>query len=163
MGTLERPLDQLFWFNEVEKSLSSSAKDTYVAARSRILSMREYFPERDASSKVAYKKYKSPTYNDNRVKLTEGTPVVLEVEAIDWRPTSDFPIENPFDDLMLEFVGRFRYNNDRAVGNIRNLTAVPGESTNQRHSTLARLMAENPTILHMEMAVRLFLESYPKH
>ena len=25
------------------------------------------------------------------------------------------------------------------------------------------MMAENPTILHMEMAVRLFLESYPKH
>ena len=25
------------------------------------------------------------------------------------------------------------------------------------------MMAENPTILHMEMAVRLFLGSYPKH
>ena len=60
-GTSERPFDQLFWFNEVEKSLSSSAKDTYVASKSRILSMRQYFPERDASAKVAYKKSKAPT------------------------------------------------------------------------------------------------------
>ena len=40
---------------------------------------------------------------------------------------------------------------------------MPGELTSQRHSRLAWLMAENPTILHMEMAVRLLLELYPKH
>ena len=64
---------------------------------------------------------------------------------------------------MLELESQLRYNNDRAVGEIRNFTAVPDKSTSQRHNILARLMAENPTILHMEMAVRLFLESYPKH
>ena len=101
-GTSERPFDLLFWFNEIEKSLSGSAKDTYVASRLRILSMRQYFPERDASARVAYKKSKAPTYNVNRDKLTEKMPEVLEVEAIDWRPTGDFPIENPFDVLMLE-------------------------------------------------------------
>ena len=88
---------------------------------------------------------------------------MLEVEAIDWCPARDFSIEKPFDVLMLELESRFRYNNDRAVGEIRNFTAIPGESTSQRHSTLARLMAVSRTILHMEMAVRLFLESYPKH
>ena len=64
---------------------------------------------------------------------------------------------------MFGLKSQFRYNSDRAVGEIRNFTAVPDESTSQRHSKLARLMAKNPTILHMEMAVRLFLESYPKH
>ena len=96
-GTSERPFDELFWFNEIEKSLSGSAKDTYVASRSRILSMRHFFPERNASSKVAYNKLKAPTCDVNRVKLTERTPKVLEVEAIDWRPAGDFPSENPFD------------------------------------------------------------------
>ena len=66
------------------------------------------------------------------MKLTEGTPKVLEVEAIDWRPAGDFLIENPFDVLMLELESQFRYNNDRAVGKIHNFTAVPGESTSQR-------------------------------
>ena len=33
-GTEERPFDELFWYNEVEKSLAGSAKDTYVAAKS---------------------------------------------------------------------------------------------------------------------------------
>ena len=88
---------------------------------------------------------------------------MLEVEAIDWHTRGDFPIENPFDVLMLELESQFRYNNNRAVGEIRNFTAIPGESTSHRHSTLARLMAKNPTILHMVMAARLFLESYPKH
>ena len=64
---------------------------------------------------------------------------------------------------MLELEIQFRYNNDRAVSEIRNFTAVTGESTSHRHSTLLRLMAKNSTILHMEMAVRSFLESYPKH
>ena len=64
---------------------------------------------------------------------------------------------------MLELESHFRYTNERVVGGIRNFTAIPGESTSQRHSRFARLMAENPTILHMEMAVRLFHESYPKH
>ena len=64
---------------------------------------------------------------------------------------------------MLELESQLGYNNDRAVGEIHNFTATPGELTSQRHSRLARLMAENPTILRMEMAVRLFLESYPKH
>ena len=59
---------------------------------------------------------------------------------------------------MLELESPFRYNNDRAVGGIRNFTAVPGESTSQRQSRLAHLMAKNPTILHMEMAVGLFLQ-----
>ena len=69
-GTSQSPFDQLFWFNEIEKSLSGSAKDTYVASRSRIPSMRQYFSERDASARVAYKKSKAPTYDVNRVKLT---------------------------------------------------------------------------------------------
>ena len=88
---------------------------------------------------------------------------MLEVEAIDWRPAADFPIENPLDVFMLELESQFRYNNIQTVGEIRNFTAIPGESTSQRHSRIAQLVAENPTILHMEMAVRLFLESYPKH
>ena len=50
--TSECPFDQLFWFNEVEKSLSSSTKDTYVASRSRILYMRQYFLKRDASATI---------------------------------------------------------------------------------------------------------------
>ena len=162
-GISERPFNQPFWLSEIEKSLSGSAKDTYIASRSRILSMRQYFSERDASARVACRKSKAPTYNVNRVQLTEGTPKVLAVEAIDWRPAGDFPIENPLDVLMLEFEVQFRYNNKRAVGGIRNFTAIPDESTSQRHSRLARLMAENPTILHMEMEVRIFLESYPKH
>ena len=95
-GSSELPFDELFWFNEIEKSLSG-----YVASRLRILSMRQYFPERDASARVAYKKSKAPTYDVNRVKLIEGTPEVLEVEAIDWRSAGDFPIENPFHVLML--------------------------------------------------------------
>ena len=61
---------------------------------------------------------------------------------------------------MLELKSKFRYNNKRALGGIRNFTAILGESISQRHSRLARLMAENPTILDMEMEVRLFLESY---
>ena len=120
--------------NGIEKSLSGSAKDTSVASRSRILSMRQYFSKRDASARVAYKKSKAPTYDVNRVKLTEWTPEVLEVEAIDWSPTGDFPIENPFDVLMLELEVQFRYNNERAVEEIRNFTAIPDESTSQRHS-----------------------------
>ena len=97
------------------------------------------------------------------MKLIEGTPEEPEVEAIDWRPAGDFPIENPFDVLILELESQFRYNNKRAVRGIHNSTTIFGESTSQHHSRLARLMAENPAILHMEMAVRLFLESYPKH
>ena len=54
----------------VEKSLSGSAKDTSVATRSRILLMRQYFVERDAVSRVAYKRSKVPTYDAKRVKLT---------------------------------------------------------------------------------------------
>ena len=54
-------------------------------------------------------------------------------------------------------------NNDRAVHEIRNFTVVPNVTTSQRHSRLARSMSENSTIFHMEMAVCLFLESYPKH
>ena len=96
--------------------------------------MRQYFLERDASARVAYKKSKAPTYNINRVKLTEGTPEVLEVKKIDGRPAGDFPIENPFDVLMLELESQFRYNNARAVGKIRNFTAVLGKSTSQRHN-----------------------------
>ena len=82
---------------------------------------------------------------------------------IDWRLAGDFQIENPLDVLMLELESQFQSNNDRALGEIQNFTAMPGESTNQRHTRLARLMVKIPTILHMEMAVRLFLESYPKH
>ena len=64
-GTYERPFDELFWFNEVEKSLSGSAKDTYVASRLRIMSMRQCFLERDATARVAYKKSKALTYDVN--------------------------------------------------------------------------------------------------
>ena len=85
--------------------------------------MRRYFPERDASARVAYKKSKAPTYNAHRVNLTEGTPEVLEVEAVDWRTEFDFPIDNPFDVLMLELESQFRYKNDEAVGEIRNCPA----------------------------------------
>ena len=62
-GTSERPFDQLIWFNEFEKSLSASAKDTFVASCLRILSMRQYFPERDALARVAYKESNAPTYD----------------------------------------------------------------------------------------------------
>ena len=74
--------------------------------------MRQYFPERDESARVAYKQSEAPTYDVNNVKLTEGTPEVLEVEAIDWRWAGDFPIENPFEDMMLELESECRYNND---------------------------------------------------
>ena len=74
------------------------------------------------------------------MKLT--APEVLEVEAVDRRPARDFPIENPFDVLMFELESQIRYNNDRAVGDIRNFTAVRGDSTSQRYNRLAPLMAE---------------------
>ena len=88
---------------------------------------------------------------------------MLEVKPVVWRRAGDFPIENSFDVLIFELEVQFRYINERAVEEICNIAAIPGESIFQLHSTLARLMGENPTILHMEMAVRLFLESYPKH
>ena len=56
---------------------------------------------------------------------------MLEVESIDWRPAGDFPIENPFDVLMLELESHIRYNNERAVGEICNFIAMPGKSTSQ--------------------------------
>ena len=59
---------------------------------------------------------------------------MLEVKAIDWRLAGDFPIENPFDVLMLELESQFQYNNDRAVGEIRNFTAIRVDLTSQRHS-----------------------------
>ena len=71
------------------------------------MSMRQYFPKRDASPTVDYMKSKALTYDVNWVKLTEGTPEVLEVEAVDWRPAGDFPIENLFDVLMLELESLF--------------------------------------------------------
>ena len=52
--------------------------------------MRQYFSKRKVLARVAYKKPKAPTYDVNRVKLTEGTPEVLEVKAIDWRPAGIF-------------------------------------------------------------------------
>ena len=36
-GTPERPFNQVFWSNEVEESLAGSARDTYVASRTRFL------------------------------------------------------------------------------------------------------------------------------
>ena len=63
---------------------------------------------------------------------------------------------------MSELANQFRYNNERVVNEIRNFCALPGETTNQRHSRLARLIVKNPTIMHGEMAVGLFLKSYPK-
>ena len=77
--------------------------------------MRQYFPECDALARVAYQKSKAPMYDVNRVELTKGTSEVLEVKAVDWRPAGDFPIENPFDVLMLELESQYRYNNDRVV------------------------------------------------
>ena len=44
---------------------------------------------------------------------------------------------------------------------IRNFTALPGETTSQRHSRLARLRAENHTVMTQEMGILLFMESYP--
>ena len=41
-GTAERPFNLLFWFNDVEKQLSESARDSFVAARARILSMKKF-------------------------------------------------------------------------------------------------------------------------
>ena len=64
---------------------------------------------------------------------------------------------------MHEFESQFRYDNDREVSEIRNFVALPGKTTSHRQRRLALLMAKNPTILHMEMAVCLYLESYPKH
>ena len=64
---------------------------------------------------------------------------------------------------MIELESQFQYKNDRAVGGIRNFTAIPRESISQRQSRLARLVRENPTILHLETVVRVFLELYPKH
>ena len=38
--------------------------------------------------------------------------------------------------------------------------ALPGETVSRRQSRRARWIAEDPTIVHGEMATRLFLESY---
>ena len=62
---------------------------------------------------------------------------------------------------MSELENKFGYNNERAVNEIRNFTALPRETTSERHSRQVRLIAENPIIVHREMAVRLFLESFP--
>ena len=35
------------------------------------------------------------------------------------------------------------------------------ETASHRHSQLSRLIAENPTIINQDMAVHVFLESYP--
>ena len=69
--------------------MAGSAKDTYVAARSRLLSMRQYFPEHDAVAGEAYANSKPTVYNKRRVKIVEGTLEVLEVEAVDWRPAEN--------------------------------------------------------------------------
>ena len=142
------------------KSLSGSARDTYVAAHSRILAMTKFCPERDAVARVGYQRSKPPTYDAEHNKLTEGVPEKLAVEAVDWRPEGEYHIDNQYDVLMNEPETQFRYNNERAIHEIRSFTALPRETTSQRHSRLACLIAENPTIVHGEMAERLFLERY---
>ena len=104
---------------------------------------------------------KGPTYDDDHVKLTEGTLEVFAFAAVDLRPEGDYPIDDAYDVLMSELEDWFRCNNERAVLEICNFTALPGETTSHRHSRLARFKAENPTVMTQEMAVRLFMESYP--
>ena len=82
---------------------------------------------------------------------------MLVVAAINSRTQGEYPIDDPYDVLMSELENQFRYNNKRAVLEIRNFTALPGETTSQRHSRFARLLAENPRVMTQEMAVRLFL------
>ena len=66
------------------------------------------------------------------------------MEAIDWRPEGVYPIENPYDVPMGKLEIQFRCNNERAVQEIWNSTALPGETTSQRHSRLARLFNHCP-------------------
>ena len=94
-----------------------------------------------------------------RSQRGHGWPVV---DAVDWRLEGEYPHENPNDVLMSELENQFRYNNERAINKIRNFTALPGETTSQCQSRLALLIAENPIMVHTEMAIRLFLESYPQ-
>ena len=94
-GTADRPFNHLVWFNDVEKQLSGSPKDNYVAARARILLMKRFCPEREAVPAVASKRSKAPTYDEDHNKLTDGTPEVLAVAALDWRPQVEYPIDDP--------------------------------------------------------------------
>ena len=93
-GDAERPFNLLFWLNELEKSIAGSARDTYVESRACILSMTKWILERQAVTRPAYKHYKPPTYGPYKVKLTEGVPKVLAIEAVDCRPEGNYPIEN---------------------------------------------------------------------
>ena len=88
-GSAERPFNRLFSFIDVEKQLSGSARDCYVALRARILLMVSFFPEREAIPSMAYKKSKSPTYDDDHNKLTEGTRDKLAVPPVDGLPEGD--------------------------------------------------------------------------
>ena len=75
----------MFWFNDVEKQLSGSARDCYVAARARISSMKRWCPEREAVPAIVYKKSRGPAYDDDHNELIEETPQVLAVLTINWR------------------------------------------------------------------------------
>ena len=75
-----------------------------------------------------------PVYDDNHNKTTEGTlakPAVEAVEAVDWRLEGEYPYENPFNVLMSELENRFRYNNKRAINEIRNFAAFPRKTTSR--------------------------------
>ena len=110
--------------------------------------MTMFYPDRHAVPRIAAKRFVAPTYDVDHDKLTESLPPVLAVEAIDWHPEGEYPIDNPNDVLIAELEDQFRYNNERAVHKIRNFAALPCETTSQRHSLLACLIAESPTIIN---------------
>lgn len=144
----------------MKKSLLGSSRDTYVVARARIHATTKWYRERHAAACVAYKRQRAPTNDSQGNKLTAGVREELAVEAVDWRPKGVHPFENPFDVLMFELEEQFRYNHNCTVGEIRNFTAHLGETSAQRYSRMARLIAENLTIINGVMAVRVFMGPY---
>ena len=62
--------------------------------------------------------------------------------------------------LMAKLEKHFRFNNDRALEEMRNFVALSRESIAQRHGRLARLVAGNLAIIARKNVVRLFLGSY---
>ena len=100
--------------------------------------MTKFFLERHAFERVEAQRSKPPVYEDNHKKVTERAPAKRAVEAVDWPPEGEYPIEISCDVLMSELANQFRYSNERAVDKIRNFTALPGETTSQRQVCLAR-------------------------
>ena len=58
--------------------------------------MTKWFPERQALTRVGYKHSKPPTYGPDNVKLREGVLEVLAIQAEDYRPEVNYPIENSY-------------------------------------------------------------------